>query len=225
VTRSTDPPTGYFVQVVGDDPVLIALRPQLDGTGVELTQDRDLWLLRDREWASAKDPLEVESSGRLILRVLNGVLAASNVEGPRLGWGGVVEIKASGGRTFFDSATVTVRITGGLRHAAPDSPPTLDPAKILGAARVDPLIPEILGDFAMASDWFDLYKVYERVRSAAGGQTVVDAFFGKRARDRFTLTANHYRHAEEPLPPKPLSFDEAHLFIARIISAWVNAGS
>lgn len=75
----------------------------------------------------------------------------------------------------------------------------------------------------LQKDWFDLRKVYEFARKGLGGQKSLDAAIGgKPTRDRFTQTANHYRHATGyPLPAKPMSFDEAERLVARMLEEWL----
>jgi hypothetical protein len=87
--------------------------------------------------------------------------------------------------------------------------------------------------FYARSDWFNLYKAWEVVRDAAGGETelIKKGWATKAQRRRFTGTAqsraelgDEARHAREKVqPPKnPMSLEEAQAFVRSVIEAWVR---
>ena len=87
-----------------------------------------------------------------------------------------------------------------------------------------------LGESPDAS-WFDLCKIFEVLRDAAGGQAALQQRVGlsKTEFSRFTLTANHpggsgdlARHArlsQQP-PANPMSVEEGQHFIRHLIVNW-----
>jgi hypothetical protein len=87
--------------------------------------------------------------------------------------------------------------------------------------------------FYARSDWINLYKAWEVVRDAAGGETelIKKGWATKAQRRRFTGTAqsraelgDEARHASEKVqPPKnPMSLEEAQAFVRSVVEAWVR---
>ncbi|HZC73508.1 MAG TPA: hypothetical protein VE442_22625, partial [Jatrophihabitans sp.] len=85
-------------------------------------------------------------------------------------------------------------------------------------------------------DWYDLYKVFEIVREAVGGQKdlIATKWFTSADVDRFTASANHpglsgdeARHARQGgRPPdlrKAMSLAEANGFIQRLVVSWIES--
>jgi hypothetical protein len=82
--------------------------------------------------------------------------------------------------------------------------------------------------------WFDLWKAFEVMRDACGGEDALAANGGTTQADivRFRRTANSYhavgdeaRHARlsQRPPPDPMNLDEADEFVRRLVARWVEA--
>ncbi len=92
----------------------------------------------------------------------------------------------------------------------------------------------ILGDAAVKPSWVDLYKVFEIVRHAVGGQQslLAQEWTSKSELSRFTRSAQHQdvsgdgaRHARATgdIPTKAMSLDEAKEYILRLARLWIEA--
>ncbi len=153
----------------------------------------------------------------------------------------VTRIDDSGNRHHHITLSATVegrsRMTGKL--IVGDMGETMDVLRPPSGA--DPLVNladqnEKVADalrFYARGDWFNLYKAWEVVRDAAGGETelIKKDWATKAQRRRFTGTAqsravlgDEARHAIEKVqPPKnPMSLEEAQAFVRSAIEAWVR---
>jgi hypothetical protein len=83
------------------------------------------------------------------------------------------------------------------------------------------------------TNWVDLYKVYEIVRAATGGESglVNSGFATKPDISAFTASANlpsvsgeHARHARmSGTPKRSMQITEAREFIGRLLTSWIDA--
>ncbi|MDQ5820230.1 MAG: hypothetical protein M3540_02185 [Actinomycetota bacterium] len=139
----------------------------------------------------------------------------------------MAKLKAGGGREFYDAATVEIRVTASAvdQHLGPDGKPVAPPPDPLGdwLAKLDgnTELQEALSVYATAADWFDLYKAYEAIKKALGGQKLVESVIGASMRSRLTQTANHHRHPDVSLPAKPVTYQEALQLVGRLFEAWL----
>jgi hypothetical protein len=171
---------------------------------------------------------ELAEAGRAFVEHINGLLRLRDTSHDGIRFGGVVVLKAGGGRDYLDSATVEVRMTvsGVEEHIGPDgrpvSPPP-DPLKTwLLRSWADNELADGLRVYAKADDWPALYGAYEAVRAGLGGQKAVEAALGKSTRSRFTQTANYFRHTNERLPETPMTFEEGRRFLADLFEVWLG---
>jgi hypothetical protein len=191
--------------------------------GMSLVEETGLYVLLNESWQGPGKWEDVEGTGRELVKAATGLMRLRDRRDEGVTAGAVVRLNEDG---FWDHY---VHITGEVRVAqlavellvksptetpAPPEDPLPD---WLDVVSVDSSVRRIVGQFGVAEDWEDLYKVYELVRSALGGQPAVHAIIGRDLRSRFTETAQHYRHAEHPLPDNPLRFDEAREVIAGLI--------
>lgn len=217
----------WAVQVLGDTNLIERLASAI-ADFAEIRHEEDRRFLVHSGWQNTANWEDVEAAGRSFLTEVNGLLRLRSPVLDPLRFGGVVRLKAGGGHDFFEAGTVTARViltaqeevigAGGKRIAPP-----LDP---LGAwlTRIleDSKLQEALRVYARATDWVDLYKVYELARTGLGGQAAVDAIVSRSTRSRFTETANHHRHADKPLPDGPMSFDHSERLVARLLEEWLK---
>lgn len=82
-------------------------------------------------------------------------------------------------------------------------------------------------------DWVNLYKAWEIVRDAAGGEhaLIENRWSTKKTKNRFTQTAqsrealgDEARHASEryEAPENPMTLDEARAFVKSVMGEWVS---
>lgn len=92
----------------------------------------------------------------------------------------------------------------------------------------------VLGQPTKHLDWYDLFKVLEIVRDAAGGTGTIttSGWVTSAELSRFTASANHpgwsgaaARHARQvgPSPSRGLSLEEGHQLVRRLVVAWVES--
>lgn len=216
----------WAIQILGEEQTLERLGTAIGGLG-DIRVDADKHFLVHPNWQAANNWEEAEAEGRAFLAHTNGLLRLRG-ETQQLRFGGVVRLKSAGGRDYFDAATVVVRMTPSAveEHIGADGlpvPPPPDPLPSwLAVAEADERLQEALGIFANASDWTELYKVYEVIRKALGNEKAIEALISAPLRRRFTQTANHFRHANVSLPGNPMGFDEGVEVVGRLLVAWMK---
>lgn len=118
------------------------------------------------------------------------------------------------------------RLTVGGQSAAVATP-------LMSKAAADPALMEAITRLGASpnASWIDLYKIFEVLKDAAGGQAALQQRAGvtKTELSRFTLTANHpegsgdlARHArlgQQP-PANPMSLEEGQGFVRHLITHW-----
>jgi hypothetical protein len=214
--------TQWGLEIFGEERTIARLQAALPPDGVWLIEEGGFHVLIDQGWQGADKWEAVEVAGRELVKSMNGLmrLADPRAEGVRAGavlrlnedgfWD-YYEPLASGARVSQIAVEVLVAVDG-------SSTPPPDPLpEWIAVAQTNQAVRVVTADFGLAEDWGDLYKVYERTKQALGRQADVEAIAGRPTRRRFTQTAQHYRHADHPLPQDPMGFDEAREFVARLI--------
>ncbi|CAN5258562.1 hypothetical protein BH18ACT12_BH18ACT12_08930 [soil metagenome] len=165
----------------------------------------------------------MRKAGRVLIKQIDGLRRVRRPLRDEIRFGGVARLKEDGEREFYDAATVTARITGSAveEHIGADGqpvPPQPDPmVSWLPKVLADSSRADAVAMFSSATDWADLYRVYELVKKGLGTQADVEALIGKTMRSRFTQTANHHRHVDVSLPKDPLSFDEGERLVVQLL--------
>ncbi len=128
---------------------------------------------------------------------------------------------------------LTAKLAVGDQSSGEEAPQTPNEvAALVNLADQNEKVADALRFYARG-DWVNLYKAWEVVRDAAGGETelIRKGWATKAQRRRFTGTAQSCRelgdaarHAsEEYQPPKnPMSLDEARTFLRSVIEAWIR---
>jgi hypothetical protein len=127
------------------------------------------------------------------------------------------------------SAKLTV-IREGDSVATPQPPSEV--VSMAALAERDDRVADALRFFAR-DNWVNLYKAWEIVRDAAGGEhtLIKNGWTTKKTKDRFTQTAqsrkalgDEARHASAkvPVPQNPMSLEEARAFVKSVIEAWAR---
>jgi hypothetical protein len=102
-----------------------------------------------------------------------------------------------------------------VNGAAP--PPVPTKAQRFSSVQSDVLVNGVR-EFGRANNWADLYKAFEDVEtSGLLGQVRARLNVSKKEINRFTQTANHWRHGFDRgcLPDPPMELPEAHEFVRR----------
>jgi hypothetical protein len=223
---------GWCVQVVGEEAVRRLSGVLTPPSPVLIEEMRPgEFLLRDEAWASTRTEDEVEAAGRELISIIEGVgrLHFGNEFGD-LRFGGVIFVRADGGRDYDERGTVVAgaMVWAEEIHIGPDgmpvpAPPSALPTHLAAAQAHDDLA-EALARYGKASDWPDLYNVFEVLRDMLGGDREVKRRFGD-ASSRFTSTAQSFRHARrtgQP-PSKPMTYAEGDAFVALLLRTAIDA--
>jgi hypothetical protein len=121
-------------------------------------------------------------------------------------------------------------ITEGESADAPHPPSEVE--SMFALAERDARVADALRYFD-GDDWVNLYKAWEVVRDAAGGEHILlrNSWTTKKAKNRFTQTAqsrkalgDEARHASEKYeaPKNPMTLDEARAFVKSMMETWVK---
>jgi hypothetical protein len=217
----------WTIQVVGDEAAVSRLADVVSGVA-ELRDDRGDVLLVHPDWQGLATAGEVAEAGAALLAQANGLIRLQHPEMQALRSGGAIRLMGGGARTYYDSATMRLRMTISARveHIGADGlpvPPPPDPSPgWIAKATADPARGRAVREFGTASTWPDLYKVYEVIRQGLGGQKAVDALVGKAERSRFTQSAQLDRHADSAPHANPMTMDQGREFIARLLMHWLS---
>ena len=108
---------------------------------------------------------------------------------------------------------VTVKISGGSSPA----PPKLC-ASWLTKCGSNNALGDAVTLLGGAGDWYDLYKVWEVLKSKIGKKAIVDkGWASNKELGRLTQTINHYRHYRKELPSDPPSYEDARRQIVELV--------
>lgn len=178
-------------------------------------------------------------AGPDLIRTLNGAARAMKVDfqlveiNGYVGDDGKATIYGVGGAI---SGVTRIRATGTV--IGPDGKPVPPPPPpgpgYLARASTDPDAAEVFAYLSRPDwpTWYDLYKVYEVMRSSRKLTLARQAAgFSKDEMSRFTRTANHpgasgaaARHARDSSEPpeNPMTLQEGDVFIRQVIRAWLD---
>lgn len=83
---------------------------------------------------------------------------------------------------------------------------------------------ELLGRYDKATNFVELYKLWEFARKKTGGEKKLIKDFGisKKEKDRFTMTCQLDRHDKSPSPSQEMNFQEAKGFLGFIIMLYLE---
>jgi hypothetical protein len=132
------------------------------------------------------------------------------------------------GRSRMSAKPTVIREGGSVATPQPPS----EVVSMAALAERDDRVADALRFFARDS-WVNLYKAWEIVGDAAGGEHTLirNGWATKKTKDRFTQTAqsrkalgDEARHASAkvPVPQNPMSLEEARAFVKSVIEAWAR---
>jgi hypothetical protein len=237
----------WEVAIVGPPAVLAELQHAFPiGGDPSLVSVEGRWVLRSGRFEPVADAQAVFQEAEGIIISLSGIARLLLAAEAPLTIGGVTEVRANGTRVNYVqpatggatlgpsiASTVATRLGGVVEeHRPSDRSPAW-----LRRAIADPEVARALrlrdaGDMS----WTDLYRLFEIVRAAAGGEEVVRArgWATRSELDRFGHSANSVtaagdeaRHGiERTQPPrKPMTLAEARTLIDRLLERWIGEGA
>lgn len=216
----------WAVQLVGSDHDLDRIEASLDARfDPHLTQVNGTRAICSAAFDGLSDPSEVRDVAEAMVSVLRGAVELVGDPSP-VTVGSVFRVWKEGRIDAFISASfpARLRIVGrppkvtvrdSLGNVV-EPTPTPTPAQQWVASALDNEdIADLLTFFGRADNWFDLYKTIEMAEKIEGGEHALRANFPglKLAK----MTANSHRHARGYVPESPISFQEAHEVVGRVV--------
>ena len=208
---------------------------------VDLDPDERYYLKSD-----ALNPLTdgndvLAGAGELVSRI-NGAMKATYSDYKPIRVDGLITLHANGNRGVVivpETAHITIRVgrpTISISGSAPTEPHSSDAEKWLEISADDTDVSDALHYLSREPDWFDLYKTYEVVRFALGGEKKMlsqlssgesDRIELKTAIKRFTGTANSVRdirHARPNTdsPEVPMTLKVAEKVIRDLVTRYLK---
>lgn len=193
-------------------------------------------LLYSKRFDSLTKSTEVMDVARLLVAEMNGAMSVLSRTEP-LRPGRILPLFRDGSRGkpiglasgHVKAGPATLTATGvvigpdGVRR---QSDQRSEAQKWLELAQTDDHVADALRFLSGRVTWFELWKAFEEVQESLGGRQFIwrdDVKWSTRDEtNRFTMTAQHFRHANTPLPPNPMTFDEALNWLRYIIERWIK---
>lgn len=208
---------------------------------IERDQDGSFYLKSER-LKDIDDGWHAKEVGENMLSLVNGSLHAFFDDYLPLRVSGVVPIHEDGSRSVvilaeaahfqFRAGRATVTVSGG----APPEPEPAEPEQWVELSQSNQHVADVLQYMSRDANWFDLYKAYEAVRNALGGEPKMLKALSKNSADpnafraqikRFRHTANtihdirHHRSPQTP-PTAPMLIEEAEETIRDLIKRFLQ---
>jgi hypothetical protein len=233
----------WEVQVTGPVGILDELTRAFRTGDPTLTHEDDRFVLRSPTFRDAEAATAIRSRAETIVEVLSAVARITLQSTERLEVASLTQVRPDGGRDIFiELKPAVIRVTAGqISVAVTHSDGTVqefrpsDPTPgIVSRALKDPAAVRALR-LRDASDlaWTDLYRLYEIIKDAIGGDDrIAAAGWANNAQlDRFRRTANSVaaagdqaRHGVEQTqpPPSPMPLNEARALIDHLLRSWLG---
>jgi hypothetical protein len=196
---------------------------------------------------SCADDKQVAALTREILPVISGGLALDLGTAPVLRMGSIRK-KHDGGRidTFIEAetgllhaqcgtVTAVATVTGPDGQQIVQAQPPAAAVKRAELSLTNPQVAKALRLWATGSgDWTGLYRIWEVIEDAAGGEesTVAAGWTSSNQRTRFKRTANSVkasgdkaRHGADSVqpPPIPMSLGEGSAYVENLLRQWLSS--
>jgi hypothetical protein len=219
--------TEWLVRLRGQRSDLEDLSEWLTSSDLNVRKEDDHFYLRCSEFEPLTDADDVRGRATELLDIINGASMLRSgsylpVELDTVAW-----IDEEGKLRLLVGSSVTAR----WPVLAAQSPTGIE--SLVTLAREDKKVADIL-HFFQKGDWHGLYKAWELVGDAVGGEHKLkkQPWVDERAKRRFTQTAQSRevlgdaaRHASEdydkPIRGRPMTLDEARGFVKFVIESWV----
>lgn len=190
------------------------------------------YCLRSRETNAFESPEEAKERAIALVRMLNGVLKFVREDFQEVTDDGLKVITDDGKSYSYSYLTVTTLRTKQKTMVTPVLHPTAVET-LIEATKADRHVADAL-HFFKDGTWFNLYKAYEILRDAVGGEhkIVKNGWVPKRELSRFTQTAQSRaalgdlaRHASKKYTPpaNPMTLKEARNLVRAILAKWLDS--
>ena len=219
----------WEVAVVGDRADLATLADSFVDPDCCITEVNSEYVISSDSWNQIETAPEVRVKVEDFLSLLSGSTRLELGASGRLTAGCVYEARSDGLRNlniFPTEATLEIRgfpatiIAAGEVHHAADF--VRDDVQL---ADRDDRVSEVLRLWVEAPlDWDALYRVFELVERDCGNIIKQNAWANGKQCTRFTSTSNIHRHPArtDQRPKKPMTLDEARVFVEQLLRAWIE---
>lgn len=223
----------WLVEIIGDDSVLKQLSKVCISPEMNICKEEDCFVLKSKDFRSLKGVVEVFNKACEIVELIAG--AAKVATGSKISMGHVIEVDdggkkrrhiiGSGESQIEIDQEMTMQVGDGsvfeINQAAPVADWYAMAKKNEGVAKVLRLISEGGLDFKK------LFILFEEVQGDVGSKIFNEKWATKAEIDRFTRTAQPYRHGkprkDRLTPPKiPMRLEEAGSLVMHIVENWLK---
>lgn len=185
------------------------------------------------DFTHLRDASDVLAAGEKLVAAIRALTEVYRGFRPEIEAGGVVRVEPDGRKTQFiigkrgipsEQRFGAHGIVSGGGHPSNPRPDPL--ASKLLLRRTHPRVEKALTMFgSQPRTWENLYKVFEIVEEEIGGVMTLNGWVTRRDVERFTQTANHYRHGKEKyrLPKHPMPLSEADALTTRLLKQWLES--
>lgn len=230
---------GWWVRLDGEASDLEGLAGDLSGASpVEVREFDGRYYMRMVEFDRINESGDIETRASEVLRVVNGGARVQHGNNTEARVDAVARVRPDGRIDHFLHASsgsfrvrsrVSATLTAGDGSAVVPEPSITERAA--RAALNDPQAERALRIFGRDdADYRDLYHVLEIAEAECGDAIYSDGTVTRSDVGRFKHTANSVhalgdqaRHGHETIQPpqQPMSFDEAHALIGRVLRLWL----
>lgn len=206
-------------------------RIELDGDGK--------YYLKSEGFNSLTDGVQVFAVAEHVVARINGAMKASFTDYRPVQADSATPVHKNGNRGVSIMVPLsTIEIRGSrptvkVSGTPPPEPRPSDAEIWLELSEADDDVADALYLLSRDPNWFDLYKAFEVVRAALGGQGEMKSKLSADEKDRqtlveqvnlFTWTAVAYRHARPQTdpPPNPMGLKAAHATVRDLVSRYLR---
>lgn len=232
----------WQIQLDGDGPDLDMLAQLFPSGDLYVVQEDGATFLAGRTLDALSEPGDARALAEELLPRINGAALAlegdfrpvhlagrmRDADNPQNGYALAITAEASARA----NVVATVTVTDAEGNVRPPPPPPGPPLML--AAGTDPVLAEALRWMGAADgpSWADLWKSFETLRQAAGGEKALVARCGvahaevesfRTSANDPTISGDRARHAVQTRPPAaPMTLEQGREFVGRLLRGWAK---
>lgn len=160
------------------------------------------------------------------LRAASGALAVLRGKGPVKLWGNIEGIRPDGSRSYFLVCESGVYSLVGVAAEFYTPSDLEEPSKVERWTKVaseNRFVADALGLYSAGAEWFDLWKVFEKIELDVGRDAIWRKGWSTHRRtDRFCTTTNFYRHSKNVMPTNATTLPDARRWLGDVVAEWIE---
>lgn len=226
----------WSVEVVGDDSVLRRLCEACVSPEVTICEEEGCFVLKSADFKTLKNVVAVHNKACEIVELIVG--ATKITTGSKICMGHVIEVDergkkrwilCSGGAQIEINSEMTMKIGDAPAFKITNNNQAAFVPTLYEMAKKNERVAKVLRLISEESlDFNKLNILFEEVQGDVGSKIIDNRWATKNDIDRFTQTAQPYRHGESGLKSwkphnNPMLFEEAKNFVVRVVKSWLKS--